>query len=170
MMDTEKISLDDEDIKTESGGDTSTATDNEEDVSPRYEKEELGNESAEKEESYKDKYLEIERKYNELLDIKNIMKEFPSLSLDSVDSMEDSEGYRRLRAMGVDVKGAFLATNYKMLSDEPSKSHITTVISGEKSSPYTMKKDEYTLIRAIFGDELSDEKINELYRRVKNNT
>ena len=118
--------------------------------------------------TWRKRYLDAERKYRALLDMKTLSGEFDVLAdMQSTDELPASEDYERLRDMGFSAREAFLATSSDLVLRAPSKNHLHSVVTRRASSPFSMSDEEYAVIKAVFGDSLSDERIAELYRRVK---
>ena len=133
--------------------------------------EEAGTEENEMEDSielYRQRALEAERKYRALSDMRELSAEFDALSdMVSTDALPKREEYERLRNMGFSAREAFLATNSDLILKAPSKGHLKSVVTHRAADAGAMSDEEYAVIKAVFGDSLSDERIAELYKRVK---
>ena len=125
------------------------------------------NDTGESIETYRQRALEAERKYRALSDMKELSAEFEALSdMVSTSALPESAQYERLRDMGFSAREAFLATNSELILKAPSKSHLKSVVSRRAGDGGSISDEEYAVIRAVFGDTLSDERISELYKRV----
>ena len=78
----------------------------------------------------------------------------------------DPKRYSELRAMGLSMKEAFLATSER-IRPANNKRHLTdSMPKGAKSPASAMTKREIELARILF-DGMSDEQIKKLYNKVK---
>ena len=78
----------------------------------------------------------------------------------------DPERYQQLRAMGLTMKEAYLATSERSRTAD-NKRHLTDSMPKSARSPATaMTRREMELARVLF-DGMSDEQIKKLYNRVK---
>lgn len=126
-------------------------------------------EKPEDEESDVDEIIErAEKRYREISELRELCREFPELeSLEDLSSLDEREKYESLREKGFSVRRAFLASNSEMLFKSPSKSHMAPMLTKRQESPVSMSAEEYATVKAIFGDSMSDERIAELYKRIR---
>ena len=109
-----------------------------------------------------------EKRYREISELRELCREFPELeSLDDLSHLDEREKYEKLREKGFSVRRAFLASNSEMLFKSPSKSHMAPMLTKRQESPMSMSAEEYATVKAIFGDSMSDERIAELYKRIR---
>ena len=109
-----------------------------------------------------------EKRYREISELRELCREFPELeSLEDLSHLDEREKYESLREKGFSVRRAFLASNSEMLFKSPSKSHMAPMLTKRQESPMSMSAEEYATVKAIFGDSMSDERIAELYKRIR---
>ena len=109
-----------------------------------------------------------EKRYKEISELRELCREFPELeSLENLSSLDEREKYESLREKGFSVRRAFLATNSEMLFKSPSKNHMAPMLTKWQESAASMSSEEYATVKAIFGDSMSDERIAELYKRIR---
>lgn len=116
----------------------------------------------------------------EAMDLAELKKEFSFLEdVDNLEKIPDFKGYAELRAKGLAPQQAFIASNWKYVSNginaynstkakNDSKSHLKTVVPvGTKDNSIRLTKSEWAEWRGLFPDK-TDKEIATLYARTKN--
>lgn len=131
------------------------------------------NKSPEDKDNWKERFeaLEAERK-NERY--RNEMLRFnDTLEGDNLDDLEGGKRYRELRELGLSEKEAYAAVATAFDTEDSTTKRNTTgkghvgATDFRRSQP-TSKMDRMTkaIAREIFGDDVSDEELETLYRKV----
>ncbi len=105
-------------------------------------------------------------------DLSEIREMFPQLAdVNELSEIENSERFVELRAMGLSVREALLATNGTAKargSAYDNRSHLkSSVPKAGGSSGIQMSRAELQAARDLFGT-LTEKEIKELYKRVRN--
>lgn len=117
------------------------------------------NDSSEEEE-----YVEESTLFELEAELGALKAEFPTIVAENRNV--DAERYKELRAMGLSMKEAYLATSERKRSIN-TKKHLTDSMPRSAKSPAsTMTRREMELARILF-DGMSDEQIKKLYNKVK---
>ena len=132
-----------------------------------------GNKSPEDKENWKERFeaLEAETKNKRYRD--EMLRFNETLVGDSIEDLEGGKRYRELRELGLSEKEAYgaVATAFDTEDSTPKrnttgKGHVGAT-DFRRSQP-TSKMDRTTkaIAREIFGDDVSDEELEVLYRKV----
>ena len=78
----------------------------------------------------------------------------------------DPERYKQLRAMGLTMKEAYLATSERVRPVDNKKHLTASMPRGAKSPSSSMTRREMELARVLF-EGMSDDQIKKLYNKVK---
>lgn len=164
----DEVVCDDCDSPWEASGEEAPVGDSGQGDSPEESREAVFDESEEESiELYRQRALEAERKYRALSDMRELSAEFEALSdMESTEALPRASEYDRLRNMGFSAREAFLASNSELILRAPSKEHLKSVVTRRAADGGSISDEEYAVIKAVFGDTLSDERISELYKRV----
>ena len=93
-----------------------------------------------------------------------ITEEFPECKM-STEELSKNERYSALRALGLTVREAYLATRPKEAARD-NRSHLTAAIPRSAAAPQNqMSRPQLDMARSLFSD-LDDNEIRRLYKKV----
>lgn len=132
-----------------------------------------GNKSPEDKENWKERFEKLEAETKNKRYREEMLRFNDTLEGDNLDDLEGGKRYRELRELGLSEKEAYaaVATAFAIEDSTPKrnatgKGHVGST-DFRRSQP-TSKMDRTTkaIARDIFGDSLSDEELEALYRKV----
>lgn len=139
-------------------------------------KEEKGaedNKVPEDKEDWKARFEALEAEREDSRYYEEMLRFNDELEGDTLDDLEGGKRYRELRKLGLSAKEAYAAV--KTASEDPAantkreetgKSHVSATDFRRKQQNSKMDRATKAIARDIFGDSMSDEELEALYRKV----